>query len=229
MYTTKFMNKNVTVDNGRYITVGDPYIGTKDKLPLRWKEKQFHVPQVPSNAGEGYFGFSGKAFSYQSELYTEQRPYMKTQPPDKRKLGFGTHDASRRDEFSQPIRTEQYRETLKKEGRANNNGYDEDAIEELMKKENAKVKKFVETKKEIGNLYDVGRSIHTEFDPKNGRDQFYSMKHGYTYEKRMGNNRTASQDIGDGAWNFKYSKPEFSAPSQVKNFFDQSHLDIGGL
>ena len=118
---------------------------------------------------------------------------------------------------------------MKKEGRAKNNSFDEDAISELMAKEAAKPKAFVEGKKEIGNLYDVGRSIHTEFDPKNGRDQFYSMKHGYHHEKRMGNNRTASQDIGDGAWNFKYSKPEFSAPSQVKNFFDQSHLDIGGL
>ena len=51
MYNTKFMNKNVSVDNGRYITVGDPYVGTKDKLPGRWKEKQFHTPQLPPNAG----------------------------------------------------------------------------------------------------------------------------------------------------------------------------------
>ena len=46
------------------------------------------------------------------------------------------------------------------------------------------------------------------------------------YQKRMGDNRTASQDIGDGAWQHKYEKPEFSAPSQVKNFFDKSHLEV---
>lgn len=32
---------------------------------------------------------------------------------DSRKLGFGTHDAANRDEFTSHIRTEQYRELLK--------------------------------------------------------------------------------------------------------------------
>ena len=45
--------------------------------------------------------------------------------------------------------------------------------------------------------FQVGRAAHTEFDPKNGRDQFYSIKHGYTFDKRMGSNRSASQDIGE--------------------------------
>lgn len=225
MYTTKFMNSKVSVDAGRYITVGDPYVGSKNKLPGRWKEKQFNVPQMPQNSGEGYFGFGNKAFTYVSDKYQEQRPYLALEPVDKRKLGFGTHDASRRDEFSQTIRTEQYRETLKKEMQALNS---EVSQAKIPVKEDADYK-FVEGKHEINHLYDVGRNIHTEFDPKSGREKFYSMKHGYTHEKRRGNVRTASQDIGDGAWDYHYKKPEFSAPSQVKNFFDHSHLDVAGF
>lgn len=218
MYTTKFQNKNVAVDNGRYITVGDPYVDTKDKVPSRWKEKQFVVPQLPKNAGgEGCFG----AFTYQGDKYLEQRPYLAIEPSNKRKLGFGTHDASRRDEFSQTIRTEQYRETLRKEIRRS----PAVVLPSSQSLAQGSSKQFVAGKVEIRHLYDVGTNLHTEFDPKSARDQFYNMNHGYEHEKRMGNFRTASQDIGDGAWNYKYSKPQYSAPSQVKNFFDQSHLE----
>ena len=49
--------------------------------------------QLPTNSGEGYFGYSGKSFQYVSDQYQEQVPYTKLQPHEKRKLGFGTHDA----------------------------------------------------------------------------------------------------------------------------------------
>lgn len=39
--------------------------------------------------------------------------YLKTQPLDKRKSGFGTRDASRRDEFTNHLAVEQYRERLR--------------------------------------------------------------------------------------------------------------------
>jgi hypothetical protein len=41
--------------------------------------------------------------------------YLKKQPPESRKSGFGSRDATKFDEFSQTIRTQQYRDTLKKE------------------------------------------------------------------------------------------------------------------
>ena len=59
----------------------------------------------------------GKAFDYMPDRYVEQLPYGKREPYDQRKLGFGTHDASKRDEFTQRIRTEQYRDLLKREKR----------------------------------------------------------------------------------------------------------------
>lgn len=184
---------------------------------------------MPQNAGDGYFGFAGKAFTYQGDKFQEYRPYLSIEPPDKRKLGFGTHDASRRDEFSQTIRTEQYRETLTKESRALGDVAESDDVKALKEKTAKEPREFVAGKEEIKHLYDVGRNVHTEFDPKNGREKFYSITHGIVHEKRMGGLRTASQDIGDGAWHYTYQKPEFSTPSQVKNFFDNSHLDSSGL
>lgn len=231
MYTTKFTHKNQHIENGRYITIGDPYKTSKDTLPPRWKEKQFGVPQLPMNAGEGYFGHAGKAFSYEPDKYTEQVPYTKLQPHDKRKLGFGTHDASKRDEFTQSIRTEQYRQLLKQEKGSMSKQHDVGVAEKVLAKAKAAKAdvKYVEGKKEITHLYDVGRNIHTEFDPKHHRETYYTMKHGFYHDKRMGSFRTASQDIGEGMWAVKYQQPEFSAASQTKNFYDKSHLGVTGF
>lgn len=44
-----------------------------------------------------------------------QVPFLKIEPPEKRKLGFGTRDAHKSAEFTNTLRTEQYREQLTKE------------------------------------------------------------------------------------------------------------------
>lgn len=229
MYTTKFVHKNIMTENGRYITIGDPYQSKKDTLPPRWKEKQFAAPQIPQNSGEGYFGHQGKSFVYMPDKYATQVPYQTTQPHDKRKLGFGTHDAHKRDEFTASIRTEQYRETLKREKILIDKAHDPAAATAILEAAKEKKSEYVAGKPEINHLYDVGRNIHTEFDPKNHREQYYTMKHGFEHDKRMGTFRTASQEVGEGMWNVKYSKPEFSAASQVKNFYDKSHLGVSGF
>ena len=41
--------------------------------------------------------------------------YLRTQPLDSRKTGFGSHDCKRRDQFTKYIETERYREQLKAE------------------------------------------------------------------------------------------------------------------
>ena len=46
MYADKFIHKNIQCEAGRYITIGDKYVDKAVVLPARWKEKQFHVPQV---------------------------------------------------------------------------------------------------------------------------------------------------------------------------------------
>jgi hypothetical protein len=49
------------------------------------------------------------------DKYSDKLMYKDTQPPESKKKGFGTSDFSKRDEFSNTIRTAQYREQLDKE------------------------------------------------------------------------------------------------------------------
>lgn len=87
-------------------------VATATKLP-RHKGKQFiTVPPKSTSDGGGYFG----KFTYtKGEEYIDRTGYLKKQPLESRKLAFGSHDASNRDEFTSHIRTEQYREQLKAE------------------------------------------------------------------------------------------------------------------
>jgi hypothetical protein len=66
---------------------------------------------VPMNAENGNFA----KVTYVNEGYKDGIRYKDSQPLENRKKGFGTHDATKRDEFSNVIATEQYRETLRKE------------------------------------------------------------------------------------------------------------------
>ena len=56
-----------------------------------------------------------KRMEYKGETYVDQYGYRKEQPIESRKMGFGSHDASKRSEFTLTRRTEQYREQLKAE------------------------------------------------------------------------------------------------------------------
>lgn len=74
-------------------------------LKYRWKGKKLTCLSHPQNAGNGMFA----RVTYASEPYMEMEKWLKTQPLDTRKKGFGTKDASKRGEFTSFIRTEQYR------------------------------------------------------------------------------------------------------------------------
>lgn len=56
-----------------------------------------------------YFG----KLEYHPEKYNDTLLYLNSQPLNKRKLGFGTHDASKKDEFTLTLATERYREHMK--------------------------------------------------------------------------------------------------------------------
>ena len=91
-----------------YITIGDPYQKKSAGADPRRQGKQF--VNNPARSGVHFGGYK-----YMPTKYQQSNPYFVTQPPEKRKLGFGSHDAVKRDEFSNQIAMEQYREALKKE------------------------------------------------------------------------------------------------------------------
>jgi len=233
MYADKFLHKNIQCENGRYVTIGDPYKGDKDVRPPRWRAKQLTVVHRPENSGGGYFGLMGRAFDYMPDKYVEQLPYAKTQPFGDRKNGFGSHDASKRDEFTQRIRTEQYRDLLKREkrmlGRGKHLGAKIAARIEAMN-EGAKEQEKMERVK-VGldapkHLYDIGRSRNTNFDPHMHADRFYNTHEARKREKRRGQQRTASMDIGDGVWAVKPVPTTHARSHSTRAFYNRGHIEV---
>jgi hypothetical protein len=48
MYSTKSIHKNINPNFPQsYTSIGDPYSGSNDTLPQRWKEKQFVTQRFP--------------------------------------------------------------------------------------------------------------------------------------------------------------------------------------
>lgn len=97
-----------------YVSLGDPY-GKKQGVLSRYKQKQFLTQ--PAKHGLVKEALFGRAFPWLSDgdKYVDKTQYLKTQPRDARKKGFGNSDAHRRDEFMMTIRTEQWRWALGRE------------------------------------------------------------------------------------------------------------------
>lgn len=232
MYSTKLLNSRM-VDGNKYITVGDPYRDPPRNLFRQGKKgevlKHFQVKLHPPNAENGNF----QKVTYVPSQYKEGNLYITTQPLDKRLKGFGTKDASRRDEFSSEIRCQQYKEGIKKE------------LELTRKfiKAGADTVSSPESPSSAGSMggtatwrgiregethqYDIGRTQVTEFDPKVTRDTYYKLA--YNREKNWGTCKPVSADIGDAANSIEYKPPKFGSASLVKNFYDQSHLKVRGV
>jgi hypothetical protein len=182
------------------------------------------------NAENGNFS----KITYTPSAFKETNGYLQSQPLDKRpkEFAFGSHDASRRDEFASNIATEQYRQTLKTEAKF---------LKKTMNTE------LLETFKDTGpasttspklmlsasgtmrreTLYDIGRNKVTDFDPKSTRDRFYKTVS--DREKNNGTYRPTSTIVGEAAWDTEYKPPSHGAASLVKNFFDNSHLKVHGI
>lgn len=231
MYSTKLVHKGLVQDNA-YITVGDPF---KDQQanPFRQPKKgekaptPFQVKMIPQNAENGHFA----KVTYHPEGYKETNKYITTQPLESRKNGFGTKDASRRDEFSNNIRTEQYRESIRKENELMNQN--KDALNARI--QNLLATRAMETSTRPATTggsfsynnrcaqFDIGRNRITQFDPKSIKDTYYKFDD--SRPMRFGTaTKPVSYDIGGSAWDCHYKAPEYGGRSEVKHFFDKSHL-----
>jgi len=218
-----------------YTSIGDPYTKDKKAASSRFGGKQFMTnPGILTKGAIGYFSQLGVNKPYASEPYKETMPYFRTQPPDKRKLGFGSHDASKRDEFMTGIRTEQYREQLKAEAKILSE------IEERNKAQGLTHEVAVDDKeappphglKVARHLYDIGRDAETEFDPRSNRDTWYNAlrcKSRVRTDRRLGGGWVSSSEVGTGiaALDHGQFKAKHGHIKATKTFFDRSHLNVG--
>ena len=140
-------------------------------------------------------------------------------------------DASRRDEFSNTVRTEQYREALRKNKKlvdAHRNPEEElDQLESYMAAEAGR-RTFVEGLTESQFLFDIGRDQETEFDPKAHRDRFFTqtLEKNMARSKRMGPYATMSSQVGDFGDDFSAPRPEYGRVQVTKTFNDKGHLSV---
>lgn len=235
MYNTKLLNTRV-VDNNAYITIGDPYKDPKanmfrqdDPKAKMTSDKPFASKLRPQNAENGNFS----KLTYSPSTFKESNGYLATQPFEKRpkEFAFGSHDASRRDEFASNIATEQYRQTLKTESYYMNKNANKELLETFKDtnpaSDSPKLILSASGTLRRETLYDIGRNKVTEFDPKSGRDRYYKIVS--DREKNNGTYRPTSTVVGNSAWDTEYKPPTHGAASLVKNFFDNSHLKVHGI
>lgn len=230
------------VSGNAYITVGDPY-KAPDQNPFRQGKKgeklnPFRTKIIPQNAENGNFA----KLTYVAEGFKENNKYITTQPLDSRKKGFGSKDAHRRDEFCNDIRTEQYRETLRKEKllTAESPEVLQDKLDQLLAERASLTASLQSTSGSNGlsdsmrktfrddqlHQYDIGRNRTTEFNPRTTKDHFY--RYDQDHGKEFGTTgKPASYDFGQSAWNVHYKPPQYGGKSEVKNFYDRSHLNVG--
>lgn len=235
MYSTKTIHKNINPNYPQgYTTIGDPYSGNNDKLPSRWKEKQFVTQKLPKNADNGLFG----KLKYNSEQYIEMSErYSKTQPLADRKLGFGSRDASKTGEFTCWKTTERYRSAVKQERgllEAHRDAGREAALRRRLPRGAPQAPRDRDGRSlDLPRfMYDVGRCTDAAapYDPKSTRDCFYNLPtHAKGDIRRLGGHRPSSAAIGEYAWKHKYGRPEHGSSNGCKKFYDKGHLDVPGF
>ena len=189
------------------------------------KQVKLKIAMVAKNEENGNFS----KLKYMPGGYLEAIRYAKSQPVDQRKKGFGTKDAFKTDEFSNAVRTQQYRESIEKERvlMAANAGKIQERLAELMSNSSEGPKHAGRDYSEQVPQYDIGRSRETEFDPKSTKDTYYKFDH--DHGKKLGLYRPVSVEVGANAWNIKYQPPTHGGKSEVQKFFDKSHLSTSGL
>jgi len=227
MYSTRLMHKNA-VDGNAYITVGDPFTNPIANPFREGKKGEVNKPvktaMVAHNAdGNGNF----VKLSYMPSGYLEATRYLNTQPLGGRKLGFGSEDAFKTDEFSNAIRTSQYREGIKKETDMAKSRGGMDKVRKMLSDYEKKYppKKFPgKDYSERVPQFDIGRERTTPFDEKRSKDTYYKFDD--KYGKKLGGYRPVSVDVGGIAWEQKHQPPAWGGRSEVQNFFDKSHLTV---
>jgi hypothetical protein len=200
---------------------------------------------IPKNAENGHFS----KITYVSGGYSQPIKYKQLEGDERKGFGFGSKDASKTDEFTSTMRTEQYRSLIRRESDVLRKTTERNlqeitrVLDERLASTNSSIASHELSMRSPGSTsslspsrtgfnysenvpqYDIGRTRVTPFDHKSKSDSFYKFED--SQGKRLGTHRPVSLDVGDGSWNITYKPPTHGGRSEVKNFFDKSHLSVG--
>lgn len=244
MYTTKRYHSGI--DTG-FVGVGTPYLQRKANstldptyVPARYVGKQFACEKT-----DGIF----TTYGYKTDPYNDRTRYLESQPLGGRKLGFGSHDAWKRTEFTNTPRARQHAEILRRETLWMNKWMHKDGTQtERVRRSTSRPsssashigermtrRPYTQGGGEPGflpplfqedvsrHLYDIGRSNGgtTKHCYKCPRDTFF-CKH------RVGVDGHKRGDVigsyGYGAGKVPPPAKTFARVSQTKTFLDGGHL-----
>jgi len=220
-----------------YLSIGDPY----DKphgVETRFKSRQFQTCPPKEGQLDGYF----EKFKYYSDVYQDTNLYRLTQPRQGRRLGFGSFDAARRDEFTLDLRAQQYKDLLEKE-KTFHKKYLKDRMDRDSQLKSASAPgdtlpsidekgalaaagaSFFQTQVPV-SLYDIGKEGvgTTPICNKCPRETFYCrhrVGNGSQTLRRVAHHKTSNDQYGQRD---AVNKPMFGRKSHIKDFYDANHL-----
>jgi hypothetical protein len=225
MYSTKIQYPHAVDMSGKPLsrtTLGDPYVKAKREKNARFNGKQLGVKQASRPAGltngtvlpNSLFG----KIDYKSDPYVPQVMYTKSQPMEKRKLGFGSHDAHKTDEFTNSIRTEVYRIQLRQEYKHINK-----ANAKLL--EGGEKEEVAADEEDAPTLYET---LHSKKEDLFGNARLRELRKNFN----TGVHKLSSAEVGNKCGDPKIiaaNKSTCGMTSVTAQFFDKTHLEVGAL
>lgn len=221
--TTSYINFGTADDPLPYPTV--------DVERSNYKGKQLALPTAKKGMqpdGTNHIFFQQEhPWVFDGCPYIDRNMYIESQP--ERYKGFLSSDFSKTDEFSLDIRTEQYRDQLRKDNYFAKKGLD--IMAEKMKKMAAKypeIGKRIPTKFDGPEfVYDVGKAgLCTTAHCHKCHKQTYYCPHRIAYcnnnpymKKESGDYITSSDTVGSTAWDANYSKPAHARKPLIRDTF----------
>lgn len=220
-----------------YISIGDNYGKKADSDPrlLGKQFSHFFPTQGIAGARPNNSMFSREhQWLYGGEKYIDRTRYIQTQPPDTRKKGFYSSDASRRDEFTLDIETEKWRERIKTEmmfaekfaQRAEADLTDEMKQKMLELEQRGKEARWTHGPK---YLFDLGKEATggtTPYEMKDARDTWYSKHRVKSIDGGVPNTGgvlLSSHAVGDNLIGYSdWAKPEFARQPIIRDSFFRS-------
>jgi hypothetical protein len=210
----------------------DPYDKKGRKKNARFNGKQFTTQPLKKSCGlAGTTGtvlannmFSNyDGYSKRPDPYKAQVKYIETQPPDKRNKGFGSGDAFKTDEFTNVIRTETYREQMRREKRITNKHMEKQYAKETKEAKND----AVEDQEDEDTDTTLFSTIHSSTPDVFGADRLRALR---KKNRNCGFHRLSSRDYGTLCDDKKIifsAKGKFGSNNCTSQFFDKGHLGVG--
>lgn len=196
-----------------YFTIAEP-------LPDRWRGRQFGIT-IPKKVAAGQEGLFAKQMHPAKDEYVEA--IARNVPMNKRKLGFGVKNPACRDEFTNTITTERYRERLRREMKSIDSSIASTAAQLGVAEQASTTNADSWSARKTTGRRPQGPPKFVDGayeDPNLGKS---TPRHG-TQERNFGTLVPSSMEYGNAVSDLPAEKPKFGLKTASTAFYDIGHL-----